>query len=177
MTTGVNATARITRMKRADSRPPGWLPLLQYQRVRGRTGLTIPFLIGVDWPGAMEKSAAFGALSSLLLSFRDETPSGHSVAIAECGDLHEPVAAIYPQGRGRADWEELPDPSGTTRLYVQRQYFQGRKRILESVLEAFWDRFGHHLARAAFSFRDGHYAPFDAEDRAFVERARRHRGN
>jgi hypothetical protein len=79
-------------MTRTESLPPIWLPLLQYQRERGRTGLTIPFLIGAaepwNWPGAMEESAAFAALSSLLLSFRDATPDGHSVVIAECVDLH-----------------------------------------------------------------------------------------
>lgn len=165
-------------MTRADSPPPSWLPLLRYQRARRRMGLTVPFLIGANWPGAMEESAAFAALSSLLLSLRDTTPPRYSVVIAECvDDLLEPIVALYPRRHGRADCEGLPDHSGTTKLYVQRQYFRGTKRTVESVLEAFWDRFGHHLVHAEFSFRDGHYAPFDVEDRALVERARRNKGN
>lgn len=159
-------------MTRADAPPPSWLPLLRYQRARGRTGLTIPFLIGFDWPGALEESAAFAALSSLLLSFRDATPHRYSVVISECvDDLHEPIVALYPQRHRQADCEGLPEPSGATKLYVQRQYFNGKKRTVESLLEAFWDRFGHHLARAEFSFHNGRYAPFDADDRLFVERA------
>lgn len=34
----------------------------------------------------------------------------------------------------RADCEGLPDPSGATKLYVQRQYFRGTKRTVESAL-------------------------------------------
>src|SRR5712671_6751192 len=79
--------AKVVKMTRADAAPTIWLQLLQYQRARGRTGLTIPFLVGAVAvpiaPEAMEENAAYAALSSLLLSLRDATPEGHSVVIAE----------------------------------------------------------------------------------------------
>lgn len=153
-----------------------WLRLLQHQRARGRTGLTIPFLIGAagatDRPGAMAENEAYGALSSLLLSFKDETPEVHSIVIAECVDLHEPIVALSPRRPDRGDCEGMPDSLGViTRLYVQRRYFQRRKRAVESVVSALWQRHGDHLTRGEFSFREGRYAAFDSEDWAFVDRA------
>lgn len=165
-------------MARNDSTSLSWLRLLQHQRSRGRTGLTIPFLIGaVGAPdqrdSSIEEDAAYGALSSLLLSFRDEVPDAHSVVIAECVDLREPIVALYPRGQARADCEGLPAGGAgiDTRLYVQRQYFLGRKHTVESVIGALWKRFRDHLMRSEFSFREGRYAPFNAEDQAFAERA------
>jgi hypothetical protein len=166
-------------MAQTDSSSSYWLRLLQYQRARGRTGLTVPFLIGASWEStrtdAIDEDTAFCELSSLLLALRDARPTLHSVVIAECGDLHQPIAALYPQGQARSDCEGLPDQSGAaTRLYVQRSYFQGRKCHFDSAVGFLWNRLGGTLTRAEFSFREGRYAPFDPEDRLFIERALAH---
>jgi len=161
----------------ADAALPIWLQLLSHQRARGRTGLTIPFLIGAAAapaiPDSMEEGAAYAAFSALLLSFRDATPEGHSVVIAECVDLRQPIVARYPQEPGREDCEVLRGSSAdrASRLHVQRPYLRGRKHTVESVLEMFWDRFRQNLTHGEFSFRNGQYAPFDSDDRLFVERA------
>src|SRR5205823_3788329 len=85
-----------------------------YQRSRGRTGLTIPFLVGATHKPTtyepIEEGAAFTELTSLLVSFRDVTPHSHCVVMAECVDLLEPIAALYPSGGG-AYCEPVPDPS------------------------------------------------------------------
>jgi hypothetical protein len=153
-----------------------WLSLLQHQRARGRTGLTVPFLIGAvritDRSDAIEENEAFGALSSLLLSFRDETPEPQSIVIAECVDLHEPIVSLYPRQPGRAGCEAVPESLGViTRLYVQRQYFQRRMRTVESVISKLWQRHRDNLIRGEFSFREGRYATFNHQDRAFLDRA------
>lgn len=160
----------------ADAASPIWLQLLSFQRARGRTGLTIPFLIGAAAapaiPDSMQEGAAYAALSALLLSFRDATPEGHSVVIAECVDLRQPVVARYPKEPGREDCEVLRGSSADrVGLYVQRPYLRSRKHTVESVLEIFWDRFRQNLTHGEFSFRAGQYAPFDSDDRLFVERA------
>jgi hypothetical protein len=138
--------------------------------------LTIPFLFGTyevpSASNAIEESAAFGALSSLLLSFRDATPEDHSVVIAECVDLREPIVALYPPAHGRSDCEALPGRAGgAPKLYVQRPYLRTKKPSVDSVLEVFWGRFGNHLTCGEFSFRANHYSRFNAQDRLFIERA------
>jgi len=125
----------------------------------------------------MDDNAAFGELSSLLLSFRDAAPDSHSVVIAEWVDLYEPIVALYLRDKGRADCEGVISPSGrATRLHVQRDYFRGRKGNVDSLIEFLWDHLGSNLTRAEFSFRDGRYAAFNSEDQAFIDSARRSGG-
>jgi hypothetical protein len=155
---------------------PKWFKLLRYQKYgRGRTGLTIPLLIGADRPTEapeMDEGAAHGELTSLLLSLRDAVHSGYCVAIAECDDLHQPIVALHSAGRPPARCDAVIGGSNERAfLYVQKDYFASKKRSLESAAEGLWKLVGSHLMRGEFSFVAGSYGPFGAGDRAFIASA------
>ena len=117
----------------------------------------------------MEENVALAALTALLVSFRDETPRSHGVAIAECGNLHQPIAALY-EPAGRADCDPIAGASaGAPLLYVQGRYFQGAKRTIDPALDRLWEMLGEHLIRCKFSFRDGAYRRLGAEERDYLE--------
>jgi hypothetical protein len=105
--------------------PLDWFPLLRFQRIRNKTGFTIPFLIGAASEARLARVAEgrhdvlFGDVNSLILSFRDDTPSSHWVYIEECNELHEPIVAVYEVGTIRPDCEGLARRAGVTpQLYV-----------------------------------------------------------
>ena len=154
---------------------PSWLKLLKYQRARGKTGLTVPFLIGarrltVNSPEMKEKEV-FDEIVALLSAFNAATPSSQSVVIAECNELHEPIAALYALDHGRPNCDGVNVRTETGSLFLERPYFASRKRTIESATEGLLKKLGDNLLRGEFSFRDGKYAVFDDADRTFIERA------
>lgn len=70
---------------------PLWLSLLRYQRRKRLTGFTPSFLIGAALPkGAkLDENTAYTALVSLLAAFRNYTPPGYEIVIAECTGHHQ----------------------------------------------------------------------------------------
>lgn len=154
---------------------PDWYRLLKFQRETGKTGLTIPFLVGASIHSQAlpeDENQVFGQLSGLILSLRDETPAEHVVVISECTELREPIAALYSAGHKQDGCDGVVPMSGKTRLFVQRKYFESRERTVDSAVDRLWKMLGEHVVDRRFSFRDGSYAPFSSVDLAFLEKAR-----
>lgn len=155
---------------------PYWFNLLLYQRTRGKTGLTIPFLIGavrpVVAPAEMGEAEAYGEVQGLLASLRDNVSDSHSVVIKECNELHIPIAALYPLEHGQADCESVKGRNNQgSRLFMQHSYFAKRRRTIEAATEGLWEYFHAHLVSGEFSYREGRYATFNDEDLDFIEKA------
>jgi len=160
--------------------PLDWFPLLRYQRVRAKTGFTIPFLIGAAREARLalvregREHALFSEVNSLVLRFRDDTPSSHWVFVEECNELKQPLAALYEPGTARPGCEGLVTRAGTTpQLYVHRDYFHRKDGSIESAIQRLWDLSAAPLMQGHFSFRDGHYESFNDEDRVLIENARK----
>src|SRR4051794_14809313 len=94
---------------------PRWSKLIQAQRLRGRTALTIPFILGAQRPhkpGRLEPEIVKEEIRALLGSFLDDAPADHAVSIYRCPDIKQPVAIeFYAQ-------YSLPAAAG---LYSQSQ--------------------------------------------------------
>lgn len=155
---------------------PYWFKLLQYQRARGKTGLTIPFLIGAVRPAVapakMGEAEAYAEVQGLLASLRDDVSDSNSVVIKECNEFHIPIAALYLLEHGQADCESVKGRNNEgSRLFMQRSYFAKRRRTIEAATEGLWEYFDTHLVSGEFSYREGKYVPFNDEDLDFIEKA------
>lgn len=156
---------------------PLWFRLLREKReVDGKTGLTIPFLIGatqIPLAPPLDRDEAFRQLADLFTQMRDVTPSAHSVRVAWCDKTHEPIAAVYKISELMADNEAIANSSGRRTLYVQDRYCPNRKWGLDSVLDYFWRKDQHALTHGLYSFNDGEYRAFNADDLKWIARVRR----
>jgi hypothetical protein len=156
--------------------PPYWFKLLRYQRARGKTGLTIPFLIGAARASVarpeMDEEHAYAELAGVLGSFRDRLPNSHSVVIKECDELHVPIAALYAREHGRPNCESVEDHMHkATPLYMERAYLTGRRPTIDSAIKGLWNEFGVNLMAGQFSFRNEKYVSFNGEDFEFIKKA------
>lgn len=163
-----------------DDRSPLWLYLLRYQKyVLGRTGLTIPFLVGAGQQrthSGLDDSDAYVAVATLLTAFRDQVPRSHRISISECDQLHVPIVALCEPGCSPPDCKGLVDPSGRETLLVERSYFAKRKHVnIEVAIEGLLALVMQALTSGCFSFRDGHYVAFSSTDLQFIEDARQWR--
>lgn len=163
-------------MKNRDPAAPKWFGLLRYYREHGHTGFTIPFLIGATRPASSMQGMDDhrDALTSLLHSFQDDTPSTHWVVIADCyNKLHVPVAGVCPPEDKREGRIGLSNRYGATRLYADREYFHGKEYSLHSLNMGLWKLVGDALMDGAYSCHDGKYAPFTVADRKLIDDAGR----
>src|SRR5262249_22945134 len=75
---------------------PRWFQLMCAQRTRGRTALTIPFLVGGSRaslrPTTVSPEVARAEIHSLLYSFLEESPANQAVSLYRCLDIGQPVA-------------------------------------------------------------------------------------
>ena len=152
---------------------PRWFQLIQAQRSRGRTALTIPFLVGClrsSLPGTLQPQTARNEINALLSSFLEDTPADHAVSIYRCHDIHQPVAiefyALY----------SLPGAVGLesrsqrrTTLYVSSEFAHNGTCSLASLSEQLFQELEPAICAGHFSFRSGVYTPFTDEDRTFIE--------
>lgn len=156
---------------------PQWFHLMQFQRSKGRTALTIPFFIGAlraSRSGNPTLHIARDELYSLLNSFLEDTPTDHSISIYRCADIKQPVAMeFYAQ-------YSLPGAIGLqsqsqkrTTLYVSSDFTSGGACSLTSLTEQLFRELQPVLCAGLFSFRSGVYTPFTDDDRIFVATARR----
>jgi len=161
-----------------DDLSPLWLYLLRYQRhALGKTGLTVPFLIGSGQQhthGGLDNSDAYAAVVTLLTDFRDQVPSPYRISISECNQLHVPIVALCGPGYSPPDCKGVVDASGRETLLVERSYFSKRKHAnIESAIEGLLTLVTEALTTGSFSFRLGQYVAFNSEDLRFIEDARR----
>jgi hypothetical protein len=121
----------------------------------------------------MSEADAYAELAGLLASLQgDILPKPHSIVIKNCDDLRVPIAALYPPEHGRANCESVEDHRRkATRLYLERSYFETRRRTIDSATNGLWERFGPKLMAGQFSVRGADYASFNQEDLDFIERA------
>ena len=161
-----------------DDLSPLWLYLLRYQKYAlGKTGLTVPFLIGSgrqQTPSGLDKNDAYYAVSALLTDFRDQVPSSHRISIRECNELHVPVVALCESGYSPPDCKGLVNASGRETLLIEGAYFAKKKHAnIESAIEGMLALVIDALTSGSFSFRQGQYIAFNPADLQFVEDARR----
>jgi hypothetical protein len=163
-----------------DDRSPLWLYLLRYQRYAlGKTGLTIPFLVGAAQPqthSGLVESDAYVAMATLLTAFRDQVPRPYRISISECNLLHVPVVSLCEPNYSPPDCQGLFDPSGRETLLVERAYFAKRKHVnIEAAIEGLLALVIQALSIGRFSFREGQYVAFSSTDLKFIEDARQWR--
>lgn len=164
---------------------PKWFKLLYEQQYGhgimahgpasgGRVGLTPSFLLGAmrTPPGAVsDVTSSRRELSALLESMRDNV-SGELVCIAECNNLHQPIARLM-EGTSLGhlgDATLLPDGS-PSKLYAWPQYFARASRDVESMADGLWNILGPSICEGRFSYRGGSWQKFDRDDLTFIRRA------
>ena len=154
---------------------PLWFKLLEQRDRDGGFALTVPFLIGaVSFvSGAPSGKALFNTLLVLLESMRDETPETAHIRLGECDLLHQPVAnKMTRHYRPGAGFVPLVSPlHGRASLFVEAKYLPDPDHGVESVAETIWDLCSLAILKSRFTFKDGRYVYFGAEDRAFISRA------
>lgn len=158
---------------------PRWFQLMQGQRARGRTALTIPFFIGClrsGGCGAIPPETAREEIRGLLSSFLEDAPANHAVSIYRCPDIHQPVAIeLYAQySVSKAIGLESRSQSRTT-LYVSSEFSIGGASSLASVSDQLFQELQTDICAGRFSFRFGVYTPFTDDDRRFIESSKRSR--
>lgn len=149
-----------------------WLKLLVHNNKVRRFGLTLPFLVGALRINGEGLRSAKDELFGILQSMRDESASEHTVRIAECDRLHQPVAAIIPGWARPAIGKGIPSPQGgRTSLYIEEQYLIAGGSSLDALNTEFVDRAVELVDGSAFSFQNGEYREFMEEDLAFIRDA------
>ena len=140
------------------------------------TGFTPSFLIGAALPegSKLTEGSAFGALTSLLTDFRNNTRSGYDIVIGQCTAHHQPIAALYERKESKPRCEAVLDHNGSAgSLYAERQYFARKELSMDSLATGLWRTFGHPLVSAEYSIRNNAYCAFDAEDHELIEAAQK----
>jgi len=154
---------------------PLWFRLLEQRDRDGGFALTLPFLVGAvtETSGARAGKALYETLVAVLESMRDETPHTSFVRVSECDLLHQPVAnKIGRDYRPGAGFRPVPSPvDGRASLFVEAKYLVDPARGIESVAETVWDLCSLAILKSRFTFKDGRYVAFEADDRDFIARA------
>lgn len=153
---------------------PLWFRLLCSQRAKRLTGFTPSFLIGAAFPEGwkLSEEAAFAAFTSLLIDFRDNTPSGYDVVIAECTDHRQPIAALYKGVESKPACEAVSDRYGNPRsLFAERRYFAAKEFNIDSLVTGLWNTFRGPLLSAQYSIRDKVCCPFNAAELKLISAA------
>lgn len=158
-------------------RPP-WFKLLVHNQNRNRRfGLTLAFLIGALRTPAgaptSDESANLAAFLALIRSMRDETPESHYIHVAECDRLRQPVANPMSSYFKPSDVDRpLVSPiSNRAALVFQPQYLSDPERGIDSIAEALWPLLVEPLVTGRFSYYDGAFRPYRADDLAFIAEA------
>lgn len=143
-----------------------WFRLLKQQKERGSTGFTLSFLIGAAISGIkLDEDAAYGELAGLLSSFANETPVGFHVVIGNCTKLRQPVASIYRAEEEKPWCHPVMDRNANAlALYAEDGYFRRKKRDLDSLVDGLFEFLQSPLVRGEYSYREGAYRAFSAED-------------
>ena len=139
-----------------------------------RVGLTPSFLLGAmrTPPGAVrDVTTSRRELSGLLESMRDNV-SGKLVCIAECNNLHQPIASLMEgKALGHLGDAVLLSDGSPSKLYAYPQYFARASRDVESMADGLWNILGSSISEGRFSYRGGTWQKFDPDDVTFIDRA------
>jgi hypothetical protein len=172
----------VTKARKPSPKRPKllWFRLLKQQKDRGLTGLTPSFLIGAALLPASDKldaDNAYGGLVELLSAFADATPPGFHVLIGYCTKLEQPIASLYPTD------EEMPPCHHVLRgnakhsaLYAESRYFRGKRREFDALVAGLLDVFQSPLVTGDYSYRNGAYCSFSAQDLKIIATAVKHPG-
>jgi len=150
---------------------PDWLKLLELRKQKG-FGLTLPFIYGAVHclPTIFSEEEAQRTFEAVILSMRDEAPSGYQVRIHECGELHQPVAGIvYSPQPWCEGWPSPHKPE--TSLCISSEYIPEGAPI-ETAIPLLWSRCRDAIIARAYSFKGGVYCPFNATDLDFIKQAK-----
>jgi hypothetical protein len=148
---------------------PLWFALMRHwvDTDRGKTGLTLPFLVGALWRdrGAAGKPDAL-QLSNLLFAFQTRTPAGCFIKIKPT-DLHQPVAKAY-QGDAMSVAHTIELAAGPSRLSIEDYK---HTRTIDSAFPSLWILVGDAIREGRFSYSKaaGRYVEFTADETAFID--------
>ena len=151
---------------------PNWLRLLELQSRRD-FGLTLPFLVGAlrTPPGALihGDDENFREFEKLLLDMRNRMPAGYSVMIGPCSRLHQPIAHISQSPQPNyVGWPAQEQPRMS--LSFSPRYV-ANEGLIDQAPQLMWDLCRTPIVAGNFSFDDGMYRRFTAQDIDFIARA------
>ena len=151
---------------------------MRTQQLRGRTALTIPFLVGslrsslasvVTTPETVREE-----ISALLHSFLEDAPADHAVSIYRCLDIGQPVAIQFFSRYSihKAVSFESRSQNRPT-LFVAPEFVSGDAVSLAALTQHLFMELHSHICAARFSHVGTRYVCFTTDDRAFIEFSRR----
>ena len=150
------------------------LILLMKQRAKGKTGFTLPFLIGAtrDTIGEIYNSEPRNYREFILLleSFQ-HVSSPQCIGISECVKLKEPVVALYSSSAKAREYGLdnifLNGIGKSSTLLASSLYHKNNS--FDSLVNILWKISSEHIASGNFSSEDGSYHKFSKQDYQYIK--------
>jgi hypothetical protein len=106
-----------------------------------------------------------------MLESMGDNSSGKLVHIAECPNIHQPRASLTDGAMGHLGDPVLRPDGSSSSLYAAPEYFARTRRNVESLADGLWNLLGQAICEGRFSYREGAWRTFDANDLEFISRA------
>lgn len=157
---------------------PRWFQLIEaHQQLRGKYGLTIPFLVGGSLVAINSRKAIAPpyprtAVQELFVSILNEMPDEYVAYIHSCSDLGgQPVVALHNVGYS------LPNPLESLQkkratVFSEDIFIPATDYSIDTLVEQFASDFSADIATMNFSFRGQAYAPLTDSDFELIEISR-----
>lgn len=141
-----------------------------------KENLTVAFYVGAMRNDLRPRIVAPDEARSELTGFLDrvvrQTPDDQIARVVRCISIGQPVITFSESEYIGSAANTIESSDGRVTLASSPEFAGGKQLTVGGLCEVLMEEIGTPLCEGRFSFRDGNYHPFRADEIAFIERHR-----